>query len=114
MSILTYKGYQGQFEYDPDADIFHGDVLHINDVVTFQGRSIDELKAALAESVDVYLEYCERKGRAPNKPFSGNLNVRMSPEIHQRIAMQAARDGVSLNSWIAQALTKVANANHHP
>lgn len=112
MSILTYKGYQGSFEYDPDADIFHGDVLHINDVVTFQGRSIDELKAALAESVEVYLEYCAQKGRAPEKPFSGTFNVRISPQVHQRIALEASRDGVSLNNWVAQALSKAVT--HHP
>lgn len=112
MSILTYKGYQGSFAYDPDADIFHGDVLHINDVVTFQGRSIDELKAALAESIEVYLEYCERKGRAPQKPFSGSFNVRMAPEIHQRIAMQAARDGVSLNKWVTNTLASAVTQQH--
>ena len=112
MSILTYKGYQGSFEYDSEADIFHGDVLHINDVITFQGRSIDELKAALAESIDVYLEYCARKGKAPQKPFSGTFNVRLSPEIHQRLAMQAAHDGVSLNKWVATALEKAVLPHH--
>lgn len=112
MSILTYKGYQGSFEYDPDADIFHGDVLHINDVVTFQGRSIDELKQALAESVDVYLEYCAKKGRAPNKPFSGSFNVRIAPEIHQRLVMRAARDGVSLNRWVAKTLVDALVPHH--
>ena len=104
MSILTYKGYQGSFEYDPEADIFHGDVLHINDVITFQGRSIDELKAALAESVEIYLEYCKKKNRVPEKPFSGTFNVRIAPEIHQQIAMRAAHDGVSLNKWVAKTL----------
>ena len=113
MSVLSYKGYQGKFEYDSDADVFHGDVLHINDVITFQGRSIDELKAALAESVEVYLEYCEKKGRAPAKPFSGTFNVRLSPEIHQRIAMQAAHDGVSLNKWVTKTL-EVAVLEQHP
>jgi predicted HicB family RNase H-like nuclease len=106
MSILTYKGYQGSFEYDPDADIFHGDVLHISDVVTFQGRSIDELKTALAESIDVYLECCAKKGRAPSKPFSGTFNVRMAPDVHQRIALRAARDGLSLNKWVTRTLEK--------
>jgi predicted HicB family RNase H-like nuclease len=113
MSILTYKGYQGSFEYDPEADIFHGDVLHLNDVITFQGRSIDELKAVLAESVEVYLEYCAKKGRAPEKPFSGTFNVRLSPEVHQRIAMRAAHDGVSLNKWVARTLEKVILEQQH-
>jgi predicted HicB family RNase H-like nuclease len=109
VSILTYRGYQGSFEYDPEADIFHGDVLHITDVITFQGRSIDELKTALAESVEVYLEYCDKKGKEPQKPFSGIFNVRLNPEIHQRLAMQAARDGISLNKWVVKALEKAVS-----
>ena len=110
MSILTYKGYQGSFEYDPEADIFHGDVLHINDVITFQGRSIDELKQALADSVEDYLEFCAEEGKVPEKPYSGRFNVRLSPQVHQRIALEAAREGVSLNNWVAKALTE---AVHH-
>ena len=72
----------------------------------FQGRSIDELKTAMADSIEVYLEYCAKKGREPGKPFSGNFNVRLQPEVHQRIAMMAARDGVSLNKWVAKTLEK--------
>ncbi|MGI6656298.1 MAG: type II toxin-antitoxin system HicB family antitoxin [Desulfobulbus sp.] len=106
MNILTYKGYQGSFEYDPEADIFHGDVLHLADVITFQGRSIDELKTALADSIEVYLEYCAKKGREPQKPFSGTFNVRVKPEVHQRIAMRAAESGVSINKWVARTLEK--------
>lgn len=112
MNILTYKGYQGSFEYDPEADIFHGDVLHINDVITFEGRSIDELKVALADSIEVYLEYCAKKGRAPNKSFSGSFNIRIAPEVHQRIAMQAAHDGVSLNNWVTRTLEKAVAVSH--
>ena len=105
MSMLTYKGYQGRFDYDPDADIFHGEVMHLRDVITFQGRSIDELKQALADSVEDYLKFCAVKGRVPERPYSGRFNVRIAPEIHQRIAMEAARDGVSINSWVARALS---------
>jgi predicted HicB family RNase H-like nuclease len=112
MSILTYKGYQGSFEYDSDADFFHGDVLHLTDVITFQGRSIDELKAALAESIEVYLEYCAKKGKEPQKPFSGTFNVRLNPEIHQRLAVRAAHDGVSLNKWVAKTLKKAVSEQH--
>ena len=105
MSILTYKGYQGRFDYDAEADIFHGEVLHLTDVVTFQGRSIDELKQALADSVEDYLEFCASKDRTPEKPYSGRFNVRITPEMHQRIAAEAARDGISLNTWVARALS---------
>ena len=106
MSVLTYKGYQGFFDYDPDADTFHGEIQNITDIVTFQGRSIDDLKAALAESVEDYLEFCAQEGKTPEKPYSGRFNIRISPETHRNIALAAARDGVSLNHWIAKTLSQ--------
>jgi predicted HicB family RNase H-like nuclease len=109
MSILAYKGYQGRFEYDPDADIFHGELLHISDVVTFQGRSIDELKAALADSVEDYFALCAEVGKAPQKPFSGRLNVRISPELHQKSMQKAINEGLSLNHWIAKTLEQAVS-----
>lgn len=104
MNTLTYKGYQGRFDYDSEADIFHGEVLHLNDVVTFQGRSIDELKQALADSVEDYLELCAEVGKEPEKPFSGRFNLRISPALHQQIAKKAADAGVSINYWISDTL----------
>lgn len=104
MSTMIYKGYQGRFDYDQDADIFHGEVMHINDVVTFQGRSIDELKQALADSVEDYLLLCEEIGKEPEKPYSGRFNIRIPPELHQRIARKAAQAGISLNSLIINQL----------
>jgi predicted HicB family RNase H-like nuclease len=112
MSILTYKGYQGRFEYDSEADIFHGDVLHITDVITFQGRSIDELKKALEESLEDYFELCKEVDKEPQKPFSGRFNVRVAPELHQRAARTAAIEGVSLNTWVNRALEKAVSEHH--
>jgi len=112
MSVLTYKGYQGRFEYDQEADIFHGEVINLSDIITFQGRSIDELKEALADSVEDYLEFCALKGKTPEKPYSGRFNVRLDPTVHQRIALEAARHGVSLNHWVAEILSK-ATVDHH-
>jgi predicted HicB family RNase H-like nuclease len=112
MSILTYKGYQGRFEYDPAADIFHGDVLHITDVVTFQGRSIDELKTALTDSVEDYFALCKEVGKQPQKPFSGRFNVRLTPELHQKAAQTAALEGISLNTWISGALERAIKEEH--
>ncbi|MBQ7607000.1 MAG: type II toxin-antitoxin system HicB family antitoxin [Desulfovibrionaceae bacterium] len=66
MNSIIYKGYRGSFEYDPEAGIFHGDVLDITDVVTFQGRSIDELRKALADYIEDYLKFCKDQGKLPN------------------------------------------------
>lgn len=107
MNTMTYKGYTGKFEYDPEADIFHGEVLDLADIITFQGRSIDELKQALADSVEDYLDFCAAEGKQPQKPFSGRFNIRISPELHQRIAVQAARSGKSLNAWLTDSLNRL-------
>lgn len=107
MNVLTYKGYTGIFEFYPDDNDFHGQVAGITDVV-HTGTSIDELKQALADSVEDYLEFCAEQGKEPQRPYSGRFNVRIKPELHQRIASRAAADGKSLNAWVAEALSKVA------
>ena len=106
MNCIRYRGCQGRFVFDEEADLFHGDVLHLADAVTFAGRSLDELRQALADSVEDYLEFCAEKGRQPEKPYSGRFNVRLNPELHQRIASRAAAEGRSLNHWVAEALER--------
>ena len=68
MNTMSYKGYEAVVEYDEDAEIFHGEVMNTRDVITFQGRSVDDLKAALAESVEDYLACCRERGEKPEKP----------------------------------------------
>lgn len=75
-------------------------------MVTFQGRSIDELKQALAGSVEDYLLLCKEVGKKPEKTFSGRFNIRISPELHQQIARKATESGVSLNSWIIEQMVQ--------
>ncbi len=106
MNTLEHKGYIGVFSYDPEADIFHGDVINMRDTVTFQGRSIDELKTALQESVEDYLAFCKEDGVEAQKPDSDRFNLRMSPGLHQKVAKYAALEGVSLNTWITRTLEK--------
>lgn len=106
MNTIQYKSYLGTFEYDQGADIFHGKIVNLKDVVTFQGRSIDELKKALADSVEDYLDFCREQGEEPEKPYSGKLHLRLRPELHREAAAVAALSGKSLNAWIADTLTE--------
>ena len=76
--MMEYKGYIGKVEFDDEAGIFHGEVLGTRDVITFQGRSVDELKTALQESIDDYLAFCKQRGQEPDKPFSGQFVTRGS------------------------------------
>ena len=106
MNSLGYKGYLGTFAYDEAADIFHGRVVGLRDVITFKGRSVDELKQALADSVDDYLEYCRERNEQPEKPLSGKFVVRLDPALHRAIAAAAEREGKSLNGWVKDQLVE--------
>jgi predicted HicB family RNase H-like nuclease len=78
-------------------------------VITFYGSSVDELKAELQTSIEEYLDFCAEVGKEPEKPFSGKLSVRTTPEIHRRIAIQAARRRVSMNSFVESVLKKAVS-----
>lgn len=111
MNAMIYKGYQAQIEYDEEAEIFHGEVVNLRDVITFQGRSVDELKQALQESVDDYLAFCRERGEDPEKPFSGQFVVRVEPPLHRAAVSAARRQGMSLNKWVASVLEQAAGRN---
>ncbi len=64
--MLSYKGYTGHIEFDDEAGLFHGEVLDTKDVVTFQGRSVDEIVQAFRDSVDDYLDFCAEQGEKPD------------------------------------------------
>ena len=107
-NTLSYKGYIGVVTYDDEAGIFHGEVINLRDVITFQGESAPELRQALRDSVEDYLAFCAERGEEPEKPFSGYLPLRIDPELHRKIFIRARREGKSLNRWINEALEREA------
>lgn len=102
--MMEYKGYVGKVEFDDEAGIFHGEVLDTRDVITFQGKSVAELKTAFKESIDDYLVFCKERGEEPNKPFSGQFVTRIPPELHRQVNLAASISGKSLNAWVAEQL----------
>jgi predicted HicB family RNase H-like nuclease len=106
-NTMKYKGYIACVEFDDDADLFHGEVVNIPDVITFQGTSVAELRQAFQDSVEDYLEFCEERGEAPDKPFSGQFVLRLKPALHRDLTLLAARAGKSLNAWIAENLEAI-------
>jgi predicted HicB family RNase H-like nuclease len=101
---MEYKGYKARVEFDDEANLFHGQVLGIRDVVTFQGTSVAELCKEFEASVADYLEWCAERGEEPDKPFSGKFVVRLAPKLHKAIAIAAELEGKSLNAWVGEAL----------
>lgn len=108
MNTMTYQGYEAIIEYDEEAELFHGEVMNLRDVITFQGQSVGDLKKAFAESVEDYLAFCQERGEAPEKPYSGQFVVRVAPPLHRSVALAARKAGQSLNKWVATTLERAA------
>ena len=106
--MRPYKGYVADIWYEEDDAAFHGIVHGIRDTVHFEGRSSEELNQAFHDSVDDYLAFCANRGEEPQKPYSGKLALRTTPEIHALLSKAAASDGKSINQWISDTLAEVA------
>ena len=106
--MRLYKGYSGTIEFDDEDMVFHGRVLGLRDIVTFEAESAEELVKAFHDSVDDYLAFCKERGVEPQKPYSGKLALRTTPEIHALLSKAAANDGKSINQWISDTLAEAA------
>lgn len=106
--IFTYKGYTGEVEIDAEANVLSGEILDIRDVVTFEGETVAEARQAFEDSVDDYLDFCSEIGKRPNKPFSGKLPFRTTPDRHRKIYIAAKKQGKSINSWMDETLGEAA------
>jgi predicted HicB family RNase H-like nuclease len=102
--MMEYQGYLGKVEFDDEANLFHGQVVNIRDVVTFQGESVAELRQAFRDSVDDYLAFCKERGEAPDKPFSGQFVARIPPDLHRQASTAASLAGQSLNAWLTDQI----------
>lgn len=109
MNTLKYKDYIGSVAFSEKDNVFFGKIEGIDGLVNFEGESVKELTAAFHEAVDDYLAYCKEEGIEPHKSYSGSLNIRISPEVHSKIAILAKQAGISINAFIKQTLdSKVA------
>jgi predicted HicB family RNase H-like nuclease len=102
--MFTYKGYIGKVDYDERVNLFHGEVINTRDVITFQGKSVNELKNTLKNSVEDYLEFCKERGEEPDRPFSGKFVVRLPPDVHREAFLKARGAGKSLNAWVKEVI----------
>ena len=101
---LEYKGYHAKPEYSAEDGCFIGHLLFIDDIVSFEGNSEDEVCRAFQDAVDEYLEFCAENGKQPEKEYTGNTNIRISPEQHQLAARNARKRGQTLNQFIKDAV----------
>lgn len=113
MGNLKYKGYVGSVEYSEDDNCLFGKVLGMSkDCITYEGETIADLRTDFEGAVDDYIVSCAARGVEPRKAFSGTLNIRISPEIHSRIAMLAMEAGTTINGYIKSTLESQLKAAH--
>lgn len=105
-NVLEYKGFMGTVSYSADDRVFFGKLEGINDLVTFEGATVDELDAAFKEMVDLHIADCEREGKPAEKSYKGSFNVRISSSLHKRAAQMAAAKGITLNQLVKHALKR--------
>jgi len=108
MNMMKYRGYAALIEYDEGDRIFVGHLAGIKDIVGFHGTTVDELESAFHESVDNYISISEETGRVAQKPYSGKLMLRVSPDVHAAVATAAKIRGKSINQWASEVLDQAS------
>jgi predicted HicB family RNase H-like nuclease len=109
--MMSYKGYYARVEYDPEDEIFFGRVFGIRDGISFHGDDVKGLKIAFQEAIDDYLAHCAKVGKSPQKSYSGQLMLRVSPTVHAEAALAAEKSGKSLNQWSEEVLSRAARGS---
>ncbi len=107
MNMMAIDDYQAKIEYDDELDMFRGEILGLNGGADFYGRTPEELRTEFRRSLQVFLEVCREKGIKPRRHYSGRFNLRISPELHERLALLAQAEGKSLNALAQEALQMV-------
>ena len=109
--MMEYKGYIAKVDIDTEARIFHGEVINLRDVITFEADCVDDLLQEFHTSVDDYLDFCIERGEEPERPFSGKFVVRLGSELHKAVFIKSQYANKSLNAWISDALEEAVSDN---
>jgi len=110
--LLQYKDFLGSVHFSPEDSVFFGKIEGINDMVTFEGKTVDHIKKSFKEAVEDYLEICKQTGKEPFKSYKGSFNIRITPELHKKAVQKSVLRGVSLNQFVQKAIEhELADSN---
>ncbi|MEM9545251.1 MAG: type II toxin-antitoxin system HicB family antitoxin [Bacteroidota bacterium] len=101
---LRYKEFIGSVHFSSEDEIFYGKIEGINDLITFEGNSVSDLKNAFIEAVEDYVLLCKEAGKSVFKSFKGSFNVRVNPELHSKAYERALLEGKTLNQYVKEAI----------
>lgn len=106
-NLFKYENFLGTVQYSAEDEVFYGKVLGVDDLITFEGTSVRELKKAFKDSVNEYINTCLKNGKSPKKTFKGTFNVRIPIDLHKKAAFVAEEKGISLNELVKIGLERV-------
>ena len=106
MNIMSHSGYTARIEFDERDGIFVGRILGLRSIISFHGQTVEELRGQFAAAIDDYVSDCQVQGVSPEKPASGKLLLRVTPEIHSQALIKAQSTGKSLNQWATEAIER--------
>jgi predicted HicB family RNase H-like nuclease len=104
IDALIYQDYTAVIRYSSVDEVFFGKVTGLNDLITFEGSSVTELKEAFKEAIEDYLDTCKSIGKSPDKTYKGVFNVRVSSGLHKKAATVALQHKMTLNDFVKTAL----------
>lgn len=111
-NTMEYKGYIGSVEFSEEDGVFFGKVMGIRALISYEGTNANELIHGFHQSVDEYLELCEKDAIEPEKAYKGSFNIRISPELHKQAAVCAVSQQISLNRLVENALQNYVMSLH--
>jgi predicted HicB family RNase H-like nuclease len=113
MNQMNVDGYHAKIEYDEETDLFRGEIPGISGGADFYGSSPDELRREFKKSLEVFLDVCKEQGIEPRRQYSGKFNLRIPPELHEKLAMTAEMQGKSFNALAQAAFQRSVTAQRN-
>jgi len=101
---LLYKEFIGTVHYSTKDSVFYGKIEGINDLITFEGENVQDLKTSFEDAVEDYIELCKEVDKEPLRSFKGSFNVRIAPKLHSKAFKFAVLKGTSLNQLVSEAI----------
>ena len=111
-NIMKYKGYWAEINYSDEDGCFCGKIEGLkNDLISFEGNSVKELKKDFREAIDSYLDTCKLHNLKPEKQCKGSLNVRLGTELHTKAKLKSIEEHISINELIKNAVSLYLKTN---
>jgi predicted HicB family RNase H-like nuclease len=107
---LKYKNFIGTVQFSSEDAVFYGKIEGINDLVTFEGSSVQELTSAFQEAAEDYIAICKQTGKPMEKSYKGSFNIRIDPDLHRAAARKATEEGITLNQLVENAIERIVDA----